>query len=154
MSTDIEKLNEIYEYIRRINSKVILLKLIKQAKYEYDKCDYESGRKSLIEAYFQDRKNPVIFRGLGCISQYNGKYNAAKRFFKKALRYSGKKEVEYTLIGMSYYLQDKLEDAITYFNLAIDENDLYERAFEGRNQAMLEAHLRLSDLQDSLKKYL
>ena len=55
---------------------------------------------------------------------------------------------------MSYYLQDKLEDAITYFNLAIDENDLYERAFEGRNQAMLEAHLRLSDLQDSLKKYL
>ena len=153
MPDDKKQLNEIYESIRRLNSKVILLKLINQAKYEYDKCDYEAGRKSLIQAYFQDRKNPVIFRGLGCISQYNNKFNSAIRFFKKALKYSEKKEVEYTLIGMSYYLQDKLDEALEYFNLAIDENSSYERAYEGRNQTMLENHLRLSDLQDSLRRF-
>ena len=154
MSDDIEKLNEIYDYIQRINSKVILLKLIKQAKYEYDKCDYESGRESLIRAYLLNRKNPVIYRGLGCISQYNGKFNFAVRLFKLALKYSKKKEVEYTLIGMAYYLQDKLETAVKYFNLAIDENDEYERAYDGKNQSMLELHLRVADLQDSLRKYL
>lgn len=154
MSGDIEKLNEIYAYIQRINSKVILLRLIKQAKFEYDKCDYEAGRKSLIQAYFEDRKNPVIYRGLGCISQYNGKYNFAIRMFNLALKYSQKKEVEYTLIGMTYYLRDDLDEAVKYFNLAIDENDNYEYAYGGRNQAMLENHLKVADLQESLKKYL
>ena len=153
MPNNIDKFDEIYEYVRRINSKIVLLKLIRQAKSEYEKCDYEAGRKSLIHAYFEDRKNPVIFRGLGCISQYNGRDNAAIRFFNMALKYSQKREVEYTLIGMTYYLQDNLEDAVKYFNQAIDENDSYERAYEGRNQAMLENHLRVADLQDSLRKY-
>ena len=153
MSGNIDKFDEIYECVRRINSKILLLKLIRQAKSEYEKCDYEAGRKSLIQAYFQDRKNPVIFRGLGCISQYNNKFNAAARFFRMALKYSKKREVEYTLIGMTYYLQNSLEEAVKYFNQAIDENDSYERAYEGRNQAMLESHLRVADLQDSLRKY-
>ncbi len=154
MSGDIDKLNEIYANIQRINSKVILLKLIKQAKIEYDKCDYEAGRKFLIQAYIEDRKNPVIYRGLGCISQYNGKYNFAIRMFNLALKYSLKKEVEYTLIGMTYYLLNDLDEAVKYFNLAIDENDNYDYACEGRNQAMLENHLKVADLQESLKKYL
>ena len=153
MSNSIDKLNDIYNYIQRINSKVLLLKLIKQAKYEYDKCDYEAGRNSLIQAYFQDKKNPVVFRGLGCISQYNGKFNLAVRFFRMALKYSKKREVEYTLIGMTYYLQDNLEEAVKFFNLAIDENEDYEKAYEGKNQSMLELHLKVADLQDSLKKY-
>jgi hypothetical protein len=55
---------------------------------------------------------------------------------------------------MAYYLQDKLETAVKYFNLAIDENDEYERAYDGKNQSMLELHLRVADLQDSLRKYL
>jgi len=154
LSGDIDKLNEIFANIQRINSKVILLKLIKQAKFEYDKCDYEAGRKSLIQAYFEDRKNPVIYRGLGCISQYNGKYNFAIRMFNLALKYSLKKEVEYTLIGMTYYLLNDLDEAVKYFNLAIDENGQYDYAYEGRNQAMLENHLKVADLQESLKKYL
>jgi len=154
LSGDIDKLNEIFANIQRINSKVILLKLIKQAKFEYDKCDYEAGRKFLIQAYIEDRKNPVIYRGLGCISQYNGKYNFAIRMFNLALKYSLKKEVEYTLIGMTYYLRDDLDEAVKYFNLAIDENDNYEYAYGGRNQAMLENHLKVADLQESLKKYL
>ena len=148
-----EVLSEISDYISRLNSKVILLKLITQAKSEYDKYDYKAGRKSLIEAYLIDKKNPIVIRGLGCISQYNGKYNSALRYFKKALRYSTKKEVEYTLVGMVYYLQDELEEAIKYFNLAIDSNENYESAYNGRNQAMLEYHLKISDLQNSLKQH-
>ena len=67
-----------------------------------------------------------------------------------ALKYSEKKEIEYTLIGTVYYIQDKFEEALNYYNLAIDANDDYEPAYEGRNQAMLENHLMLVDLQDEL----
>ena len=146
-----EIIKEITDSIQRINSKFMLLKLITEAKYEYEKYDYESGRRSLIEAYLIDKKNPVVLRGLGCINQYRGKYNLAEKFFKKALKYSEKKEVEYTLLGVLFYLQNKLDEAIEYFNLAIDCNDEYDYAYEGRNQAILENHIRISDLQDSLK---
>lgn len=152
MSEEIKKLNEISDFFRRMNAKIILLKLLHKAKSEYDKYDYEAGRKSLIQAYFIDKKNPVIFRGLGCINQFKGKWNSAIRYFKIALKYSNKKEVEYTLIGMAYYLQEKFDDAIYYFNLAIDINDNYDKAYEGKNQSMLENHLKIIDLQEALKK--
>ncbi len=151
MSDKDKIIKEITDSIQRINSKFMLLKLITEAKYEYDKYDYEAGRRSLIEAYLIDKKSPVVLRGLGCINQYKGKYNLAEKFFKKALRYSEKKEVEYTLLGVLFYVQNKLDEAIKYFNLAIDSNDDYDYAYEGRNQALLENHIRISDLQDSLK---
>ena len=151
MSDKNEIIKEITDSIQRINSKFMLLKLITEAKYEYEKYDYEAGRKSLIEAYLIDKKSPVVLRGLGCINQYKGKYNLAEKFFKKALRYSEKKEVECTLLGVLFYVQNKLDEAIKYFNLAIDSNDDYDYAYEGRNQAILENHIRISDLQDSLK---
>lgn len=154
MSDKINTLNEITNYINRLNSKMLLLQLIVKAKSEYDKYDYVSGRKSLIKAYLIDKQSPVILRGLGCISQFSGKLNVAEKYFKKALRYSDKKEIEYALLGVLYYIQNKLEEAIEYFNLAIDINDDYDYAYEGRNQAMLEHHIQIADLQDSLKRNL
>jgi len=153
MDDEIEKLNEIADFFRRMNSKILLLKLVKQAKTEYDKYDYQAGRKSLIEAYLIDKNNPVVLRGLGCINQFQGKFNSAIRYFNKALRFSENKEIEYTLLGMAYYMQDKLDEAVDNFNLALDKNDNYDKAYEGRNQAMLERHLKIVDLQESLKKY-
>ena len=47
-------------------------------------------------------------------------------------------------------VKENLEEAIKYFNLAIDENDNYDSAYEGRNQAMLENHVNILDLQDTL----
>ena len=152
MSEEVEKLNELADFFRRMNSKITLLKLITKAKSEYDKYNYEAGRKSLIEAYLIDKNNPVVLRGLGCINQFKGKWNSAIRYFKKALRYSNKKEVEYTLLGMAYYLQGKFDEALVYFNSAIENNDNYDKAYEGRNQTMLENHLKIVDLQESLKK--
>ena len=154
MEEEIEKLNEIADFFRRMNSKILLLKLIKQAKSEYDKYDYAQGRKTLIQAYLLDKNNSVVLRGLGCINQFQGKFNVAIRYFNKALRFSTNQEIEYTLLGMVYYIQDKLDEAVNYFNLALDENDNYDKAYEGRNQAMLERHLKIVDLQESLKKYL
>ena len=153
MDDEIEKLNEIADFFRRMNSKILLLKLVKQAKTEYDKYDYQAGRKSLIEAYLIDKNSPVVLRGLGCINQFQGKFNSAIRYFNKALRFSENKEIEYTLLGMAYYMQDKLDEAVDNFNLALDKNDNYDKAYEGRNQAMLERHLKIVDLQESLKKY-
>lgn len=154
MSEELNKLKELTEIFKRLNNKILLLNLINQAKSEYDKYDYESGRKSLIQAYFIDKKNPVIYRGLGCINQFKGKFKSAIRYFNMALRYSNKKEIEYTLIGMAYYFLDNYEEAVHYFNLAIEKNDNYDKAYEGRNQAMLENHLKIIDLQESLKKHL
>lgn len=152
MSDKINTLNEITEHIKRINSKMLLLELIVKAKNEYEKYDYDSGRRSLIEAYLIDKKRAVVLRGLGCINQFRGKFSVAEKYFKKALRYSDKKEVEYSLLGVLYYIQDRLEEAIEYFNLAIDTNDSYDYAYEGRNQAMLENHIKIADLQDYLRK--
>lgn len=153
MSEEVEKLNEISDFFRRMKSKILLLKLINQAKTEYDKYNFEDSRKSLVKAHILDKKNPVILRGLGCIKQFSGNFNSAIKYFNKALKYSEKKEVEYTLLGMAYYLQEKLDEAVKYFNLAIENNDNYDKAYEGRNQAMLENHLKIIDLQESLKKH-
>lgn len=152
MSEEIDKLSEISDFFKRINSKILLLRMLKKAKEEYDKYDYESARKTLIQAYFSNKKNPIVFRGLGCINQFKGKWNSAIRYFNTALKYSNKKEVEYTLLGMVYYLQGKLDDAIIYFNYAIDINDDYNPAYEGKNQSLLESHLKIIDLQEALKK--
>jgi len=147
-----DTLNELTEYLRRIHKKMTLLRLIMQAKTEYDKCDFNAGRRSLIEAYLLDKQNPVTLRGLGCIKQFEGKFNSAIKYFNKALKYSKNKEVEYTLLGMAYYMQDKLEDALEQFNLAIDSNEDYDEAYERRNQTILERHLKLVDLQENLNK--
>ena len=153
MEEELEKLNELSDFFHRMNRKILLLKLINQAKSEYDKYDYSAGRRTLVQACLIDRKNSTVLRGLGCIHQFSGKLELAKRYFKTALKYSDNKEIEYTLLGMVYYLQDNLDEAIVNFNCAIDNNENYEKAYEGRNQAMLENHLKIIDLQEALKKY-
>ena len=153
MSEEEQKLNELSDFFKRMSNKLKLVKLITQAKNEYDKYDLKSGYKALEESYRLDKTNPTILRGFGCFKQAEGNYEEAIEFFKKALKYSSAKEVEYSLIGMAYYLQEKLDEAVEYFNLAIDANDNYDKAYEGRNQAMLENHLKIIDLQESLKKY-
>ena len=154
MSDELKRLNEIANFFRRMNSKLLLVKLLNKAKDEYDKYDFESGKESLLKAYELEPDNPVVLRGLGCLEQFGSfDYDKAIEYFLKALEFSDAKEIEYTLIGMAYYLSERLDEAVKYFNLAIDENDEYPSAYEGRNQAMLENHLKIIDLQDSLKKY-
>ncbi len=148
-----EKLKEISAFFQRMNAKIMLITLITKAKKEIERYDLESGRKSLEEAFSLDPENPAVLRGLGCVEQAEGKYEIAIEYYKKALKFSEEKEVEHTLIGTAYYFQDKLDEAVKYFNLAIDENDDYDPAYEGRNQAMLENHLKIVDLQEALKKY-
>jgi tetratricopeptide (TPR) repeat protein len=84
--------------------------------------------------------------------QAKGNNKKALEYYTQALENSTSKEIEYTLIGTVYYNEDKLEEAIKYYNLAIDANDDYELAYEGRNQSMLENHLQILDMQDSLIK--
>ncbi len=153
MSEEEQKLNEISDFFRRMSNKIKLVKLITQAKREYDKYDLKNGYKALNQAYQMDKTNPTILRGFGCFKQAEGDFDKAIEYYKKAVEYSDAKEVEYSLIGMAYYLQEKLDEAVEYFNLAIDANDDYDKAYEGRNQAMLENHLKIIDLQEALKKY-
>jgi tetratricopeptide (TPR) repeat protein len=123
MDEDIEKLNQLAEFFRKVNKKVLLLGLINKANSEYEKCEAGLGRESLEKAYALDPNNHIVLRGLGCLEQFEGKYESALEYFNRALELSTNKEIEYTLIGMVYYLQDKLDDAVYYFNLAIDMND-------------------------------
>ncbi len=153
MSRELENLKKISDFFKKSNAKIKLIKLLRKAKLEYDRYDYQSSLESLNEAYKLNPENPAVLRGLGCINQFNQNYEQAVEYYLQASRYSTAKEVEYTLIGMAYYLQDRLDEAIEYFNYAIDENDNYDKAYEGRNQAMLENHLKIIDLQEALKKY-
>lgn len=91
-------------------------------------------------------------RGLGLEMQKKGNFDKALEYYFDALKNSSRKEIEYTLIGTVYYLKEEFDNALKYFELAIEENDSYEPAYEGRNQTMLENHLKIAELQDRLIK--
>ena len=149
---ELDKIKEISGAIKRINQKFRLLKLLRLAKEEYDRNNYEGCIDNCLKLLEINPENTVALRGLGCAMQALGKPDEAIRCYEEALKHSEKKEVEYTLLGTIYYIQDNFEEALKYYNLAIDTNDDYEPAYEGRNQAMLEQHLLLVDLQDELIK--
>lgn len=148
-----KQLIEFANRLKTLNLKVKLISLIENAKQEYDNCDLKACRELLLQAKNLDSTQAVVWRGFGCLKQSEGNFQSALVYYKKALDFSEHKELEYTLIGTIYYLLDNLDEAIKYFQLAIDVNEDYENAYEGRNQAMLENQVKLIDLQESLKKY-
>ena len=138
--------------LKKINSKIKLLTLINKAKIEFDKNNY-AGAASICEDILSDNPhNALALRCLGCVMQNIGNKEDAINYYKKALKYSDNKEIEYTLLGTIHYLDNELDDAIRYYNLAIDTNDDYDTAYEGRNQAILERHIEIVELQDLLSK--
>ena len=147
---ELDKINNITKSIKGINQKFTLLKLLRSAKEEYEKNNYEDCVEACLKILESNPKNPVALRGMGCAMQSMLQPERAIEYYKEALKYSDKKEIEYTLLGTIYYIQNDFEEALNYYNLAIEANDNYDLAYEGRNQAMLENHLILADLQDSL----
>lgn len=147
---ELNRIKEISQSIKRINQKFRLLKLLRIAKEEYDRNNYEGCVDTCLKILETNPENSVALRGLGCAMQSLGKAEEAIRCYEEALKYSEKKEIEYTLIGTVYYIQNKFDEALQYYNLAIESNDDYDPAYEGRNQTMLERHLMLVDLQDEL----
>ena len=147
---EIKKLKEISSALHRMNAKVKLLGLLERAKFEYEQNNLVDCEKNCREVLKSEPKNSIALRGLGCAMQSMGNTQKAIEYYQKALENSEHKEIEYTLLGTIYYQEDDLENAIKYYNLAIDANDNYDPAYEGRNQSMLENHLKIIDLQDSL----
>ena len=142
---EIKKLEELSNGLKRINGKIKLLSLLRQAKAEYDENNYDGCTETCKKILETNSDNAIALRGLGCVAQSQGDFKNALKYYKKALKTSLNKEIEYTLIGNLYYLEDK-------FDKAIDINDNYDSAYEGRNQSMLEKHLQIVDLQDNLIK--
>ena len=149
-SKDIEELKSLSSHMRRVSKKLKLLNLLKTAKEEYESNNFEDCIKICEEALRQNPDNSAALRGLGCSMQALGKFDKAVEYYRKALEFSENKEIEYTLLGTVYYFEDNLEKALKYYNLAIDTNEDYDPAYEGKNQTMLERHLQVADLQDSL----
>ncbi|MBQ7764365.1 tetratricopeptide repeat protein [bacterium] len=147
---EIDKLKELGGFFRKMNGKMKLVSLLKKAKEEYDKNNFAESLSNCKKALEQDPQNSVALRGLGCIMQATGNNKQALKFFARALEYSQNKEIEYTLIGTLYYKEKKFEEAIKYYNLAIDINDSYDEANSGLGQALLENHLEILDMQDRL----
>lgn len=147
---ELKKIKDITKSINKINQRFKLLKLLRTAKEEYEKNNYEKCIENCLKILETNPENPIALRGLGCSNQSLGRFDEAADYYKKALKYSEKKEIEYTLLGTIYYIQNNFDDALKYYNLAIDVNDSYEPAYDGRNQTMLENHLWLADLQDEL----
>lgn len=149
---DLDKLKNISQNLRKLNGKIKLVSLLDKANQEFSKNNYSDCQKTCKEILKKDSKNALALRGLGCVMQSLGNYKKAIFYYEKALENSQAKEIEYTLIGTVYYILEDLEKAIKFYNLAIDINDSYDNAYEGRNQSMLEYHLKIADLQDSLIK--
>ena len=146
----VEKLQKISTKMKQLNKKFKLLSLLRSAKEEYDKNQFEDCIKNCEEALKTDPNNSIALRGLGCSMQSLGEFEKAKDYYKKALEFSKNKEIEYTLLGTIFYLENNLENALKYYNLAIDYNEDYDLAYEGKNQTMLERHLQIADLQELL----
>lgn len=146
------KTNEITDTIKRVNQKLKLLKLLQIAKKEYDKNNYEDCVENCLKILETNPQNPIALRGMGCAMQSLLQRDKAIFYYQEALKYSKNKEIEYTLLGTIFYIENNFEEALKYYNLAIESNDDYEPAYEGRNQTMLERHLMLADLQDDLIK--
>lgn len=146
----IKKLKDIATTIRKTSGKIKLISLLCKAKEEYEQCKFEDCMKSCKKVLKTEPDNPIALRGLGCVMQSMGNNKKALEYYHKALDYSEHKEIEYTLIGTIYYQEENLDEAIKYYNLAIEANDDYDKAYEGRNQSMLENHLKIIDLQDNL----
>ena len=149
---DIKKLKEISLTIKRINGKIKLLSLLNKAKKAYDESNYSECLDNCKKILEDNPNNPIALRGIGCVMQSLGKIEDALDYYNKAVEFSENKEIEYTLIGTIYYNEENLDKAIEYFNMAIDINDNYDPAYEGKNQSMLENHLKILDLQDNLIK--
>ena len=147
---NLEKLNNITSSLKKLNGKIKLISLLNKAKTAYEKNNYETCLETCEEILKKDPNNAIALRGIGCVMQSFGNTKKAINFYNKALEFSENKEIEYTLLGTIYYNENNLDNAIKYFNLAIDTNDNYDSAYEGRNQSMLENHLKILDLQDSL----
>lgn len=153
MEDEVNRLNKISDSFHKLSKKVKLYSLLKKADSEYQKCDYSSGRKTLQYTLTEFPNNVEALRGLGCVEQFDGNLDEALEYFFKSSEYSDDKEVDYTLIAMVYYLKEDFDTALKYFDMAIEYNEEYTSAYEGRNQAMLENHLKILDLQDALEKF-
>ena len=75
-----EKLKELSGFFKRMNSKVMLIKLLKKAKVEYDRYNFELGRLEFEKAYQLDSNNPAVLRGLGCLELFEKRYDNAIDF--------------------------------------------------------------------------
>ena len=146
------KTHEITNTIKRINQKLKLLKLLHLAKAEYEKNNYEDCAKNCLKILETNPNNPIALRGMGCAMQSLLQRDKAIYYYNEALKYSDNKEIEYTLLGTIYYIENNFDEALKNYNLAIEANDDYDPAYEGRNQTILERHLVLADLQDELIK--
>lgn len=149
---ELQKLQELGKFFRRMNGKIKLLSLLRQAKEEYNKNKLSDCMTTCKKILASDPKNATALRGLGCVMQSTRNYKQAVKFYNQALEYSEHKEIEYTLLGTIYYLEDRFDEAIDYYNKAIEINDNYDPAYDGRNQSILENHLQILDLQDNLIK--
>lgn len=148
----INNLEKIKSKIKDFNIKIKFISLLEKARNEFEQNKYSDCIESCKKILAKDSKNSTALRGIGCALQAMENNEKAIEYYSKALENSKTKEIEYTLIGTVYYQMDDLDKAIKYFNLAIDANNDYDEAYEGRNQAMLENHLKIIDLQDSLIK--
>ena len=105
---DLEKLQNISKNFKKLNAKIKLIALLEKAKAEFEKNQYENCSKTCKEVLKNSPNKPTALRGLGCSMLALKNYEKALEYYKKALKFSTQKEIEYTLIGTTFYLQENL----------------------------------------------
>jgi type IV pilus assembly protein PilF len=71
-----------------------------------------------------DKTYKQAWYGLGIISDYQGKYDDARKYYEEAIDLDSKFSEAYNALGVIYFKQQKWKEAIRSFNKAL-ENKLY-----------------------------
>jgi type IV pilus assembly protein PilF len=71
-----------------------------------------------------DKTYKQAWYGLGIISDYQGKYDDARKYYEEAIDLDPKFSEAYNALGVIYFKQQKWKEAIKSFNKALD-NKLY-----------------------------
>lgn len=124
------RLKKLYEQIKNINKSVdnyqndtIIQSLptvayVNKAKKFIEEKDYNTAIQILNEALDISDSDPLVYKYLGRISEYNRNFNDSVKYYEKVTKLnSGDKDV-WLRLGMCYLYTDLLDKAIAAFELA------------------------------------
>ena len=93
-----------------------------------DSYDYEQAQTYFTSALMYDDSEPLIYKGLGYVTEKEGDHATAESYYKKSLTLNPSDAEVMLALGVLLYNQEKLKEALTYLNSYIEKNPSDEDA--------------------------
>ncbi len=116
-----EKVDELYDYIKRLNEKAVSEVVgIEMARYYIDKNDLSRAKKVLFEVYTIKPKDPDFYYEFARYFIKNENYREAVKNLRIALSLNSKHSKSYVLLGDIDYLTKNKSSAIENYKKALE----------------------------------